>query len=118
MKINISSLDNSLSLNITGETKRVPVKDGFVKKRTLGGKNKIRWNVRYNKIEVNIQYMNENQYDILEQIWYNTDGELVVKAETGEVYIGVIVDSSLSSINEDYDIDGNKFRYGTINIED
>lgn len=118
MKINISSIDNTLSLNVTGQTKRVPVKDGFVKKRTLGGRSKIRWNVRYNKIELNIQYMNESQYNILEEIWYSNEGELVIKAETGEVYVGVIVDSSLGSLNEDYDIDGNKFRYGTINIED
>lgn len=116
MKITLSAVDNSYTLNFEGSISVSPKKTGMTKVRTLGGRLKVRWRSEYNEINVNIDYLTEDNYNILKFIWGNLENQVLLHGNN-TTYIGIITNDTLNMTSK-YDSEGNVFYTGSITIED
>lgn len=116
MKITIATIDDSYKINFDGSSDITNNKIGFYKTRTLGGRIIIRWRETIKKISVNINFLTEEDYKTLLEMWSFSKREIIITCEHG-TFAGVLVDETLS-LRHQIDVSGNKFYSGTINIEE
>lgn len=116
MKLTLSTIDNSYSINFEGTTKVVPSKYGLTSVRTLGGRMRQEWRGEFDKITVDINYISDENYKIMKYIWRNYTLPLNLYCEQG-IKSGNITNSSLD-FSRKIDSEGNIFYIGTLYMEE
>jgi len=103
---------NNDNISFEGITKVTPYKFGYIAKETITGKTIQQYVAIKNKLNIDISFISQTQYDILKELWESGD-DVFITTERNDYY-KVKFNTENLDMTVETDYDGSIFYYGTL----
>lgn len=100
------------NISFEGITKVTPYKFGYTMKETITGKVIQQYVAIKNKLNIDLSFITQSQYNTLKDLWENGD-DIFITTERNDYY-KVKFNTDVLDMTVETDYDGSIFYYGTI----